>query len=130
MKKQQYRKIALFVSVAALAASMQVSVADMASASGVLSSVAVIATQANANLAVAANAGDNMGAIADAQKRVAAVDSAMAEAQEAYATLESGNEAGAADLEVARQKAEDALKVEALGRSQKIHPAGLFALSM
>jgi len=116
MKKHQYRNTGLFICVAALIASMQICVADMAEASASLAGVSVISTQANMELAKAALSGDiNM--LSDAQKRVNAVDSAIREAQEAYAAMESavanGDAATAADagddLEAACQKADDAL---------------------
>ena len=116
MKKHQYRNTGLFICVAVLIASMQICVADMAEASASLASVSVVSTQANMELAKAAISGD-VKMISDAQKRVAAVDSATREAQEAYAAMEravaNGDGASAADaaddLEAACQKADDAL---------------------
>jgi hypothetical protein len=73
-------------------------------------------TQAKDNQANAAVGGD-LAAIAEADKRAVAVDSAMAEAQAAFSALEraaEGNDEDAAakaidDLNAARQKASDAL---------------------
>lgn len=116
MKKQRYRNVGLFICVAVLIASAQICVADMAEASASLASVSVISTQANMALAKASISGDIKG-LSDAQKRVNAVNSAVKEAEEAYAAMDRAvanadpvAEADAADdLEAARQKADDAL---------------------
>ncbi len=118
MKKHlSIRKTGLVVALAVMATLIQVHAADMAAASGVLAEVSVMAVQAKAGLADAANSGD-VKAIADAVSRADAVDSAVADARDAYAAMEraaaGGDEdaaAAAADsLEAARQKASDALK--------------------
>lgn len=115
MKKNQINIIAFTIFTVFLTATGQVR-ADLAAASGTLADVAVMAVQAMANLASAASGGD-VDAITEAAKRAAAVDAAMAEAQEAYSALEravAGNDQDAAaamndDLDAAHQKALDAL---------------------
>ncbi len=118
MKKHlSIRKTGLIVALVVMTALTQVHAADMAAASGVLAEVAVIAVQAKAGLASAANTGD-VNAIAEASRRADAVDAALAEAQNAFAAMEraanGGDEDAAAsaadDLEAARQKAGDALQ--------------------
>ncbi len=116
MKKYHFNKIGLAVCVAGLFSSVQVGAIDLAAASGLLADVAVISAQSSSALAAAANSGD-VEAIVEAQNRADAVDSAMAEAQEAYAAMEravaGGDEdaaaAAAEDLTAAQQKAGDAL---------------------
>lgn len=116
MKKYHFNNMGLAVVAMVLVFTAQVSFSDLASASGLLADVAVMATQSSSALAAAANSGD-VEAIAEAQKQVNAVDSAMAEAQEAYASMEreiaAGNIDAAAsaeeDLVAAQQKASDAL---------------------
>ena len=111
------RKTGLVVALAVVATLVQVHAADMAGASGVLAEVSVMAVQAKAGLASAANSGD-VNAISDAANRADAVDAAVGEAQSAYAAMEraaaGGDEDAAAaaadDLDAARQKAADALK--------------------
>ena len=117
MKKHlSIRKTGLVVALAVMATLTQVRAADMAGASGVLAEVSVMAVQAKAGLAGAANSGD-VKAISDAVNRADAVDAAVADARSAYAAMEraaaGGDEdaaAAAADaLEAARQAASDAL---------------------
>lgn len=111
MKKRcLLKKTGLVAMVMVMTALVQAQAVDMAAASGILADIAVMAVQAKANLAVAANSGD-VDAIADATKRADAVDAAMAEALEAFATLENNpDDIGAIeDMEAARQKADDAL---------------------
>ncbi len=116
MKNNQYRTISLMACVAVLLVGAQVSVANLAAASGLLADVAVMASQSSSALAAAANSGD-VDAIVEAQARVDAVDAAMTEAQEAYSAMEQASNAGdedaaasaADDLAAAKQKASDAL---------------------
>lgn len=112
-KKYFMQKVVSVVAVAMIATLIQVQAADMAAASGTLADVAVMAVQAKANLAVAANSGD-INAVSEAMKRADAVDSALASAQEALAALDiaktPGDESAATSaLDSARQKAFDAL---------------------
>jgi len=126
MKKYQYSKIGLIACVAALFVTMQAHAVNLASASGVLADVAVTSTQASSALAAAASTGD-VAAIADAQKRANDVDSAMAEAQEAYAEMERATAAGDKDaaaaaeesLADAQQKAGDALNGELVQQEEE-----------
>ncbi len=117
MKKHQlYRKLGLGAILATVVSICQVHAADLATASGTLAEVSVLAVQAKADLASAAISGD-VNAIADAVKRADAVDAAVADAQAAYSALEralaSGDldaaAAAAEDLAAAKQKADDAL---------------------
>lgn len=117
MKKHlSNRKTGWVVVLAVMATLIQVRAADMAGASGVLAEVSVMAVQAKAGLASAANSGD-VKAISDAVNRADAVDAAVADARSAYAAMEraaaGGDEdaaAASADaLEAARQAASDAL---------------------
>ncbi len=118
MKKHHFlKKTGLVAMVVAMASLVQVqAVVDMAAATGTLADIAVMAVQAKANLAVAANNGD-IDEIADATKRADAIDAAMSEAQKAFAAMESAvaqnDEAAAAEalgnLNDSWKKANDAL---------------------
>ncbi|MCK4564361.1 MAG: hypothetical protein KAU94_06785 [Verrucomicrobia bacterium] len=118
MKKHHFlKKTGLVAMVVAMASLVQVqAVVDMAAATGTLADIAVMAVQAKANLAAAANSGD-IDAIADATKRADAIDAALSEAQAALAATESAvaqnDEAAAAesigDVDTAWKKANDAL---------------------
>ena len=118
MKKHHFlKKTGLVAMVVAMASLVQVqAVVDMAAATGTLADIAVMAVQAKANLAAAANNGD-IDEIADATKRADAIDAAVTEAQEAFAAMEravaQNDEAAAAealgDLNDSWKKANDAL---------------------
>lgn len=108
-----FQKISLIAAMVVATTLIQVQAVDMASASGTLADIAVMAVQAKANLAGAANDGD-VGAIADATKRADAIDAAMADAQEAFSAKENAQDQASADaadeaLDAAHQKADDAL---------------------
>jgi hypothetical protein len=108
MKKHQFNKMNLVVCVAVLSASSSIFAADLAEASGTLAEVAVTVAQANAELAQAASGGD-LEVIAEAQNRANAVDAAMGDATQAYASLESGDDSAVEGLNEALQRATDAL---------------------
>ncbi len=116
MKKHLFNKAGLITALVAGATVVQVQAADMAAASGILANVAVLSVQSKADLAAAASSGD-VAAINEAAKRADAVDSAMVDAQAAYAEMErataDGDDDVAAaasdDLEAALQRANDAL---------------------
>lgn len=132
MKKQQFfKKAGLIALIAVMGSFGQAQAADLADASGILADIAVMAVQAKANLAVAANSGD-VDAIAEAVKRADAVDAAMSEALAAYNALETATEENDddaaeeafADMETARQKANDALN----GAVPEATPASMHSL--
>lgn len=118
MKKHHFlKKTGLVAMVVAMASLVQVqAVVDMAAATGTLADIAVMAVQAKANLAAAANDG-NIDEISDATKRADAIDAAASEAQKALAATESAvaqnDEAAAAEslssLNDSWKKANDAL---------------------
>lgn len=117
MKRHQFiKKTGLFAVVALMATLVQVQAVDEAAAAGTLGDVAKMVTQANGNLAKAASSRD-LEAIKEAVLRADAVNTAQAEAKEAYAAMEKaiadGDEEAAAaaveDLNAAWQKAYDAL---------------------
>ena len=107
MKNNQFNKMALLCAMV-FSVSTLVQAANLAEASGTLAEVAVTVAEASTQLAAAASGGD-LEAIAEAQKRAAAVDAAMGDAVEAYAALENGDESAAARLDEALQRATDAL---------------------
>jgi hypothetical protein len=115
MKLKKFYKLAL---VGAVVASMvrPVNAVDMRTGSGMLAEIASIVVQAKLNLAIAANSGD-VEALAEASKRSDGVDSAMAEAMNAFSAMEraiaGGDDDAAAsafeNVSSALQKAKDAL---------------------
>ena len=118
MKKHHFlKKTGLVAMVVAMASLVQVqAVVDMAAATGTLADISVMAVQAKANLAAAANNGD-IDEIADATKRADAIDAAVTEAQKAFTVTENAvaqnDEAAAAEalasLNSSWKKANDAL---------------------
>lgn len=110
---QILKRIGLVALLVAMTAFGRAQAADMAAASGTLADIAVMATQAKANLALAAIGGD-VNEIADAAKRADAVDAAMDAGQKAYAakeaaTNEDDDAAATEALDAAHQKADNAL---------------------
>ena len=111
MKKNYFlQKAGSVVAVAMVATLVQVQAADMAAANGTLANVAVMAVQAKANLASAANGG-NIDAVSEAMKRADAVDAALTSAKEALAALDVAQNA---NDESAAMKALDAAQQRAL----------------
>jgi len=113
MKKYPLHKLSMVILAACMVTCAQVRAADLAGASGAFAEIAALSGQAAVNLAMAALRGDVV-LIAEAAKRADAVDAALVEAVDAYATLEGAapnDDAGlpAEALVAAQQKAYDAL---------------------